>query len=65
MNSINTTASGYNPDTDDDWLDLYKERIRQHFITLMVKVINHKDSNVVDLIAAPPAEIDNAPAAAK
>ena len=65
MNSINTTAHDYNPDTDDDWLDLHKERIRRYFITLMVEVINYNDSNVVDLIAAPPAESDNAPAAAK
>ena len=65
MNSINATSADYNPDTDDAWLDLHKERIRKYFISLMVKVITHNDNNVIDIAAAQPVAEADIPAAAK
>ena len=65
MNSINATSADYNPDTDDAWLDLHKERIRKYFISLMVKVITHNDNNVTDIAAAQPVAEADIPASAK
>ena len=55
MNSINATAPGYDPNTDDEWLDLHKERTKSHYINLMVKVIVHNDKNVAFAVIAPAA----------
>ena len=67
MNSIFATAPGYDPNTDDEWLDLHKERIKNHCINLMVKVIVHNDKNVAFAVIAPAAVavLDYVPAAAK
>ena len=65
MNSINATSKDYNPDTDDAWLDLHKDRIRKYFISLMVEVIIHNDNNVIDSAAAQPVAEADVPAAAK
>ena len=67
MNAINASTPGYDPNTDDEWLDLHKERIKNYYIDLMVKVIVHNDKNVAVVVIAPPAVAvaDDAPAAAK
>ena len=67
MNSINASTPGYDPDTDDEWLELHKERIKNYYINLMVKVIVHNESKVAVLVIAPPAVVveDDVPAAAK
>ena len=40
MNSINSTALDYNPATDDEWLHLHKERIKNFYISLMTRSLS-------------------------
>ena len=66
MNSINTTDQDYVPATHDEWLVLHKERIKNHYINLMSKVIMHNDNNGAVVVIAPQAVADaNVPAQAK
>jgi hypothetical protein len=37
MNSINSTALDHNPATDDKWLHLHKERIKNFYVSLMTR----------------------------
>jgi hAT family C-terminal dimerisation region len=67
MNTINASSDGYNADTDDTWVDLHKNRIRQYYIDLMIKVIIHNNQQAVKVVQPqPPAAAgNNSPALAK
>lgn len=62
MDQINQTASNYDPATDDAWLHAHKQRIKNHIIQLMVKVIIRKEA---DLPPQVPVIVENVEQAAK
>jgi hAT family C-terminal dimerisation region len=67
MNTINASSDGYNADTDDTWVDLHKNRIRQYYIDLMIKVIIHNNQQAVKVVQPQPpaAAVNNSPVLAK